>query len=140
MKTRDRDYAGCDPDIAGCDPDIAQALKQGKEVWCKIWDRKEHTYDEKAWVIRYSSSLEYPYIVDTGEGYKSAEPIKTKTIVKKASEIVRWLENNGYEVDTDGDWDKIGRLIFTADMFYYCGKIPDEKYNWLPECLEEREE
>mgnify|MGYP003350208430 CR=1 FL=1 len=30
--------------------------------------------------------------------------LQTKTKVKKASEIVKWLEDNGYEVDLDGDW------------------------------------
>lgn len=67
-------------------------------------------------------------------------PLHKTTYVKKASEIVKWLEDNGYEVDEDGEWHKKGCLSFTPRMFECCGKQKSDDWSWLPEWLEEREE
>lgn len=66
--------------------------------------------------------------------------------VKKASEIVKWLEDNDYEFvkyQDDYVWMPSvinayeGGVVFYVEMFEDCGSIPSKKYKWLPEWLEE---
>ena len=64
---------------------------------------------------------------------------KTETRVKKASEIMKWLEDNGYKMVESYDWDKSGRITFNKSMWRHCGERPNEYWQWLPEWLEEVE-
>ena len=63
---------------------------------------------------------------------------RTETRVKKASEIMLWLEENDFKLDEDDDWAK-GTIYFVTSMWKYCGKEPYEGFDWLPEWLEEVE-
>ena len=63
-------------------------------------------------------------------------PVQKVLRVKKASEIVKWLEDNGYFVNENGDWDS-STWRFKAKMFRWCGQEPISIYKWLPEWLEE---
>lgn len=125
-------------DFTGCIPEVAEALKKGLKVksdlgWITGYDRESKLYcindggDEYlGWRYSYDFTLLYQKQIETR--------------VKKASEIVKWLKDNGYEVDEDGDWDKEkADEKFLAEMFQFCGKVPDDEYEWLPEWLEEVE-
>ena len=69
---------------------------------------------------------------------------KTKLYVKKASDIVKILEDDGYEVNDDGHWHDVGGgLTFSAQMFQFAGHVVDDRnvvryWAYLPEWLEER--
>ena len=95
--TRSRDYSGCDPDIA-------EALKRDLDVYCEVWDNDDNKHI-KRWIQNYQSKHSYPYKTDM-QSWKHACPIarkKTETRVKKASEIMKYLEDSGYEIDCEGD-------------------------------------
>lgn len=129
-------------DYTGCHPDIAAALKRGESILCRVRDNKDSGWREKPeYIIAFSVGTSYPYL--TKECYvRYAEPVtkpKTITKVKKASEIVKWLEDNGYEVDEYGDWMLINNETFLSHMFQFCDKEPTTKVCWLPEWLEEVE-
>ena len=65
---------------------------------------------------------------------------RTETRVKKASEIMKWLEENGAVLDQQSDWRCVGHAIhFNKAMFGCCGKYPNKNWTWLPEWLEEVE-
>ena len=74
------------------------------------------------------------------ESWDEVKPIsKTETRVKKASEIMKWLEKRA-EIDDDGDWTIPYRhTAFTRSMWKYCGKKPSSHWKWHPEWLEEVE-
>ena len=63
---------------------------------------------------------------------------RTETRVKKASEIMKWLEAHT-EIDDYGDWICHPNSAFTRMMWQYCGKKPSSHWNWLDEWLEEVE-
>lgn len=124
-------------DFTGCIPEVADALKKGLRV-----------KTNKGWINAYDSEEEIYYIFGAGvyEGWKGSGEItllyerQTETRVKKASEIVKWLEDNGYEVEAGGDWDKKeADCKFLAEMFQFCEKVPDDDYKWFHEWLEEIE-
>lgn len=66
---------------------------------------------------------------------------KAKSYVKKASEIVKILEDDGYIVDKCGDWCKSGRTTFIAEMFQCCRKPIDPNdgldYEFINDWIEE---
>lgn len=141
-------------DYTGCDPVIAEHLQRGEVIECYVWDGIKTVGDRIIrYVVLYSFDAWYPYRTVDGVIYQHAEPIQLKqTYVKKASDIVRWLEDNGYIVDVRGNWSPEGgnfaRLSFDAQMFQYCGKFahvtpeaPAGTYygrRFLDEWLEER--
>jgi len=128
FKTREKDYTGCQPDIA-------EALKSGKEVLCNLSDSKQGS-KTNGYVRDYVKGNTFPYATKVS-AYKAATPVEVKQRVKKASEIVKWLEDHGYEVDEIGDWENEVTAAFSAEMFQHCGKEPCDHLNWLPEWLEE---
>ena len=135
-------------DYTGCDPEIAEALKQGLDVYCEVWDdifsRDENIRD---WVYGYVFGGEFPYI--TKETYylharpvrqEPAQEPKTKLVPKPASEIFAWLENpeNGYKQTKDGKfWEKENQPTFTEKMVKYCGKDSLAGYDWHSKWLRE---
>ena len=131
-------------DFTGCIPEVAEALKRGLKVQVLCLD----TDYRNPKIVGYDTEFG-TYVIEFDDGYTSVTQHEftllyqkqTETRVKKASEIVKWLEDNGYKVDEDGDWDKEKvDCKFLAEMFRYCGKFPDqEEYEWLPEWLEEVE-
>ena len=133
-------------DYTGCDPEIAEALKQGLEVYCEVWD----DYDEesiKDWVHGYVLRCEFPYITKETY-YLHARPIrqepaqepKTKLVPNPASEIFAWLENpeNGYYLDEDGDYSMDGEdPSFVTSMLKHCGTDDCGDWEWHPAWLRE---
>lgn len=103
-------------DFTGCDPVIAEHLKRGEAVLCKVGQS-----DTRAYVTGYDRREPFPYKVD-GNAYKHAEPIEIKLYWRKASEIVKWLEDNGWTPDFNGDWWKLGdKGKWHASWFHFCG-------------------
>jgi len=128
-------------EFTGCHPVIAEALRNGKSILCNLGDRRVLP----DLVIGYKRESNYPYVTRF-DAWESAEPVlkkRTEIRVKKASEIVKWLEDNGYNIDTYGDWKPPyvdGTFIyFNHLMFRYCGEKPRENFTWLEEWLEEVE-
>ena len=133
-------------DYTGCDPEIAEALKQGLDVYCEVWDSYDSgEHNTKEWVYGYVFGCEYPYIAK--ESYYlharaiRQEPVQeTKLVPKPASEIFAWLENpeNGYRQTVDGKfWEKENEPTFTESMTKYCGRDSLAGYEWHPEWLRE---
>ena len=130
-------------DFTGCIPEVAEALKQGLKVKILCLD----TDYRNPKIINYDQEFN-TYVIEFDDGYTGMDQHEftllyekqTEIRVKRASEIVKWLEDNGYEVDEDGDWGKEeAEVDFIAEMFRYCGKAPNDEYEWLPEWLEEVE-
>ena len=71
------------------------------------------------------------------ESWDEVKP-RTETRVKKASEIMKWLEENA-EIDYYGDWICHPNSSFVRSMWQYCGKKPSSHWKWNPEWLEEVE-
>ena len=65
--------------------------------------------------------------------------IKEVEFVKKASIIIKILEDAGYEPDDEGAWIKKGHFGFVSSMFQYCGKKKPCAYVWKPEWLMKKE-
>lgn len=124
-------------DYTGCDPVIAEHLKKGEAIYCKCWDDYEQDF-KYAYVIIYNIKQDLPYKAEF-YCYKHATPVLSRTRVKKASEIVKWLEDNGYRVNENGSWVHFNfeKLTFSYIMFQYCGKESSDTFDWLDEWLEE---
>ena len=119
----------------GCHPDIACALKRGEDIWCI---RKHHP-ETKILVIAYVHGFEFPYRTMDNGVWDDLEPLETRTYRKKASEIISWLEDNGYISSWNGSWWKKECLGFHSEMYELCGELNDtNEYTWMPEWLEER--
>lgn len=127
MKTRDKNYIGCDPGIQA-------AISSGKEVYCECWGSNP-SGTEKVWVVDYNHAAIHKYIT-SHKPFIHAIPIETKLVVKKASEIIKWLEDNDYCIVGDA-WCKARSLGFSFGMLRECGKEPDAFFSWLPDWLEE---
>lgn len=66
---------------------------------------------------------------------KKPKPVQ---VVKSASQIVKWLEENGYTFVADGCyWRCPNQASFCANMFEYCSKTPSKKHTWLDAWLED---
>lgn len=133
IKTRPIDYTGCNPEIE-------EALKNNQEVYCRVWDT-EKDRGRIQWVRGYIKEYYLHYTDTEGVNWRNAEPVKTTVKVKKASEIVKWLEDNGYRVEYAGYWRNPNNMPdFCPCRFQYCGKEPSKDHNWHPEWLEEVDE
>ena len=82
---------------------------------CSVSSSKHLCVTKEEWEEEdFNSVTEYKYIC------------KPRTIirVRKASEIVQWLEDNGYHPTEQGSWIsmKVGYLVFSKNMFIECGK------------------
>ena len=89
-------------DFTGCIPEVAEALKRGLKVktdlgWVTGYDREDKLYCVNDGGDEY---LGWRYSDDFVLLYEK----QTETRVKKASQIVKWLEDNNYKADKDGDW------------------------------------
>jgi hypothetical protein len=132
-----------DKDYSGCNPIIAEALKQGKKILCKA----DH-YAIPLWVIAFDDTQDV-YYTQGGIPLTNAEPVhkpKTEIRVKKASKIMKWLEENDYIIDIQGNsynpppcgtMTVFNTIIFFFGMFEHCGKSVDNHYKWHKDWLEE---
>lgn len=133
-------------DYTGCHPVIADHLKRGLAIECRV-KREFHEWEEDAEYI--NAFLAYHH----GESYQSdkdfsdyfmAEPIEIKTVLrkKKASEIVKWMEDRGYEFDGKF-WvgSDCNARIYSSNIFSNYGKVISAPRHWEPaEWYEEAEE
>lgn len=74
--------------------------------------------------------------------YKFIDKLKIVFKVKRASEIIKWLEANEYKVTLRGSWmpTKKDMLFFSRNMFVECGKDFDlvkRPWRFMKEWLEE---
>lgn len=125
-------------DYTGCHPVIAEALKNGKSIFC------ETPVGNISKIIAYDGSL---YHAVNKRVFRFCEPIKkkkTETRVKSPVEIMQSLAENGYVINHKGTWrlhideSRFG-IDFFADMWQYCGKEPSKERTWSSEWLEEIE-
>lgn len=91
-----KQYKTVDVDYADCHPVIAEALKQGKHIWCRY---------ENCNPILITGFVPdcraYPYIGlnrdKSPESYhKDMKPIETKKKFKSAPEIIQWCIDSGW--------------------------------------------
>jgi len=128
-------YTTKDIDYTGCNPIIVEHLKQNKAILCKVSDVDDWLLDPEM-VIGYKRAGNH-YRTERSF-YLYAEPIPVpEPKVKKSSEVMKVLEDEGYEVDEDGLWKGDGPT-FVPEMWQYCGKVvnPDTcfwKKSWLEE-------
>jgi len=123
----------------GCNPVVQKHLKKGEAILCEVYDSKESlSIRPKEYIQYYSEGARLYYTLDNIY-WKYAEPvIQTQTYVRKASEIVRWFEESGWEFNMDA-WDSpdIGDNAFLIEMFKWCGKPKPSQYDWNPAWLKE---
>lgn len=142
-------YKTVDVDYTNCHPVIAEALKQGKHIWC----RYPKGGDPVLITGLTGNGKIYPYCgLDKFGGlqtyHKDMQPLETKKKFKSAPEIIQWCLDNGWVPDenysyifrTPVDWDWSGALK-TNLIKLYAGKEykPDEIHDMYihPDWLEE---
>jgi hypothetical protein len=128
-------------DYTGCNPVIFKYLTNDEAVLCHVSDIDgEVARDE--YVTAYHGTHTHPYATDRAY-WKYATPVltpETETRVKKASEIVEWMEDYNFEVDKEGNWVRKGYPSFVPEMFIYCGKVVNNNtWKWEARWLEEVE-
>lgn len=129
-------------DYTGCHPVIAEHLKRGEAIYCEVWDDTKDEL-ERHLIASYILGDEFPYRTTSGGPWEHAEPISIQKRIKKASEIIKWCEENGWEIDAEGNWvapqesQEAQKLLFT-EMLRDCGKLYDDSvFCWREEWLEE---
>ena len=133
-KTEDKDYTGCHPVIA-------EHLKQGKNIWCKCWDKGWETPHEYL-ITEYSGGYYINQYVEKGAGrnyiFKHAEPIEVTQRVKEFWPLMEQLKAEGYSLEDDRLTCSDGSMDFNLEMFQFCGKDPsNNEYSWKDSWLEE---
>ena len=147
--TASNDYTQTDPhkflnetlitepiDYTGCHPVIAKCLQDNLAVMCN-----DGEYD--CMVYGYSKDSFCPYLGVEVNLNKTAKPVykkTTKTYVKKASEIIAWLEVNATQ-DANGWCGNNGRNRFEFSfeyIFRIAGQMFNGNKNIDKEWLEER--
>lgn len=119
----------------GCNEVIKEHLQQGLCILCRVGDFGSSPVE--LMVIGFKEGRKAPYECDDGSHYMNAEPLRPlQPQVKKASEIVKWLEDNGYFWCPDGWLHPQGKHhAFTHQMFKYCGQDKPDVYKWQEEWL-----
>lgn len=93
-----KEYKTVDVDYTNCHPVIAEALKQGKHIWCKYSNSSEPVLITGFTTV---NSKIYPYygLDKYGEMqpyHKDMQPLETKKKFKSAPEIIQWCIDNGW--------------------------------------------
>ena len=93
-----KQYKTVDVDYTNCHPVIAEALKQGKHIWCKYSNISEPVLITGFTTV---NSKIYPYygLDKYGEMqpyHKDMQPLETKKKFKSAPEIIQWCIDNGW--------------------------------------------
>lgn len=126
-------------DFTCCHPIIAKHLKRGESILCKVWDDEDNTRVE--FIIGWDSSAKtYCYMGESSDNFAYAEPIQYNLYIRKASEIVKWLEDNGYECNESGIWINNDGITFSSDFLHRAGKevTTVDTHSFPPEWFEER--
>ena len=90
-------YKTVDVDYTNCHPVIAEALKQGKHIWCRYYNSIEPVLIT-GFIPDYR---DYPYIglnMDNSpiNYHKDMKPIETKKKFKSSPNIIQWCIDNGW--------------------------------------------
>lgn len=121
-------------DFTGCDPVVAGNLKKGLATKCAVRGADDYII---AYISGNCTNFPYKGERDTYQQVRPIEKPKTETVVKKASELVKWFEDNNC-ILTEKGW--FGETLFTFQMFSYCGELPDyDHFGWHEDWLEEVE-
>lgn len=109
---------------------------------CLFYDYVEDKYyDLKSHKGRFITTTADNRFVDEDDTvWKYCEKIKkTVTVVKKASEIIKWCEEHGYEWSNDGFMDPQNRFNLWRWVLQDCGKEVKVSSYWHEDWLEEKE-
>ncbi len=92
-----KQYKTVDVDYSNCHPVIAEALKQGKHIWC----RYPKGGDPVLITGLTGIGKIYPYIGIDKYGnlqtyHKDMQPLETKKKFKSAPEIIQWCIDSGW--------------------------------------------
>lgn len=115
----DKKYTTKEIDYTGCHPVIAESLINCRSIMCGYMEVDDREFE----VIAYDITREFPYrAAGKDVGLRgTVVPIKKKQpVLKKASELVLWFEENGWIPGHSG-WVNDGR-IFTYGMLRVCGE------------------
>lgn len=132
-------------DFTGCHPVIAEHLKRGEIVKCKVWDfGRDKGREVEAWICRYNSNSNLPYISGSGTPWRYAEPIPIKTRrIMPPERAIPVLIAEGWAFGDSGDMVGCGNSVVTP-MFKLMGKpLSDPKTSgwvWPPCIIEEVED
>ena len=93
-----KQYKTVDVDYSNCHPVIAEALKQGKHIWCRYSNSSEPVLITGFTTV---NSKIYPYcgLDKYGEMqpyHKDMQPVEVKKKFKSAPEIIQWCIDNGW--------------------------------------------
>jgi len=127
-------------DYRGCPPEIAEVISSGQMIKCNVRDSESNSVTE-VWIVSYNHTSGYPFRDDTRTAWRYAEPtLKKCTYIKTASEIMKQLISDNYEVDDIGGWCCSEDYDFIPEMWQYCGLPLDTRldYIWKNEWLEEK--
>lgn len=108
-------------DYNGCESTIAENLINNKATLCYDPDTG---IEETFYVIGYDKKSLHKYNTDKDYVTDKAIPIKREMELhlNKASELIKYFEENEYSVNIMGDWYKEGRKTFHHYLFLHCGK------------------
>ncbi len=90
-----KQYKTVDVDYTNCHPVIAEALKQGKHIWCYY---PSDCYKTEYLIVGLvDKRSDYCYLDSIGtRRKKSLVPVETKKKFKSAPEIIQWCIDNGW--------------------------------------------
>lgn len=135
MKT----YHALPKDYTGCQKVIKKFLKDDKQILCTAHNSYECIHAE-VMIVDFNPNIQFKYIDSHGRVWDKAVPVETKWRIKKASEIIKWCEDNGWTPDDEGAfWNDTHTDAFIPEMFECCGEdLGDhtDKWDWRKEWLE----
>ncbi len=131
-------------DFTGCHPVIAEHLKRGEIVKCKVWDSgRNRGHEVEAWICRYNSNSNLPYISGSGTPWRNAEPIPIKVKrIMPPERAIPILIDEGWKFNKFGDLIRPGWVIL-SHAFQYFGKpgyTPGAAGHSWPPCIVEEVE
>lgn len=132
-------------DYTNCHPVIAEHLKRGEAIECRVWSTDRATARTQM-IQDYVADRQFPYISAEGQtSWAHAEPIPIKQKFRKASEIIKWLEDKGWEYNSTGERYHYGNVsVRVFDILDVAGeemKTADQEDLAMsfPEWLEDKE-
>lgn len=142
-------YKTVDVDYSGCHPVIAEALKQGKHIWCYYPSDKNR---KQYCIIGYNHTKPHYTFMDK-EGTPRTNnllPVEVVCKFKSAAEIIQWCVDHGWVPAEDDrfifresykDCGFVAQGLETHLIKFYAGKVynPNEingmyiNFEWLEE-------
>lgn len=127
-------------DFTGCHPVIAEALKQGENIECWVWDSgRDRGCKTEAWICRYLRNSGHPYRSSSDTPWKNAEPIPIKTHrIMPPERAIQVLIAAGWRYDENGVL--LGDPPIIPQMFKEMGGPIDNSLAVWPPCIIEEVE